>query len=406
MTKLSESETSDSTQMSKTPYPGAEDESTVEWLNRLLGGSVASKDAASGSSTQVEYLYRPNAAHPTLLIPIGHRAVTASALRRFHDSRTKQMTAINLASPFIGHAHVARRVGGEVRRHPQFELIDYLAMKLGEPALFASVILGPKRRNRKPVIQLIRPDGIVVGFAKLGWSDLTKRLVQNECEILRSTEATFPHPIQAPRVLLEETTPDGRQIVVTSAVQNGPFARRKGPLSLDFVLSLARSLSGGMLPISQLPYADMWRQNSIVGPFVDRAISVHGADSRLEVGLWHGDLTPWNTSTTRRKMAIWDWEFAGKDRPIGFDLLHDVFETHRRTEGTDLDAALRSMVADGTTRLSTLTESTDTIIDLYLCELLYRELELEGQRWESATVQKSADALQHLLTQRLGGDNR
>ena len=44
--------------------------------------------------------------------------------------------------------------------------------------------LGAARANRKPVLQLLTPDGETVGFAKIGVSPLTSSLVWAERDAL------------------------------------------------------------------------------------------------------------------------------------------------------------------------------------------------------------------------------
>ena len=50
--------------------------------------------------------------------------------------------------------------------------------------MLVSLHLGPARANRKPVLQLIAPDGETLGFAKLGIGPLTRRLVRAETTAL------------------------------------------------------------------------------------------------------------------------------------------------------------------------------------------------------------------------------
>ncbi len=382
--------------------PNSDSESTTAWLNRLVGGSIGG-DLADGGHGSLEYLFRPNLAEPELLIPIGNRSVTAATLRRFHDSRSLLNSVVSAVSPVIGHPRVLGVTGGETARVGPFELVDELATKLGEPQLIASIILGPKRRNRKPVLQLIRPDGVVVGFVKIGWSPLTRQLVSNERDILLRIESHLPEKIEAPRVLFHDSRPepDGRVIVVSAALKNGPRPKRSGPLTLDFVTSLARSVSGGTVKVRDLTVVPKWLENQTLRPFVDKVLE-HSGEIELEVGLWHGDLTPWNTSTTEKMMVIWDWEFAGLGRPVGFDLLHDLFETERRSDGVSVESALATVASTGAQKLSPLTSEVEAIIDLYLCELLYRETQLEGQRWEATTVDTTDAPLVNCLRRRLG----
>ncbi|MEE3918975.1 hypothetical protein V2I01_12700 [Micromonospora sp. BRA006-A] len=60
----------------------------------------------------------------------------------------------------------------------------YLTEVLGEPAL-VSLHIGPARANRKPVLQLLAPDGRALGYAKLGVDPLTRALVHAEADALR-----------------------------------------------------------------------------------------------------------------------------------------------------------------------------------------------------------------------------
>ncbi|MEL7206717.1 MAG: hypothetical protein AAGK32_00535, partial [Actinomycetota bacterium] len=126
----------------------------------------------------------------------------------------------------------------------------------------------------------------------------------------------------------------------------------------------------------------------------------------LDVGWWHGDCTPWNMLARAGRTYLWDWEFAAPDRPVGFDLLHHRFERLRRRPGVDpahaLDALLievdavldeAGVAADASVRAAT--------VDLYLCELLARELTLEGQRWSGGTMALLGPALVERIERRL-----
>ena len=47
-----------------------------------------------------------------------------------------------------------------------------------------SLYLSPARANRKPVLQLLTPQGQAAGFAKIGTNQLTRELVTAEYEAL------------------------------------------------------------------------------------------------------------------------------------------------------------------------------------------------------------------------------
>lgn len=46
----------------------------------------------------------------------------------------------------------------------------------------------------------------------------------------------------------------------------------------------------------------------------------------VDSALGHGDFTPWNMYVGDDKLAIYDWELAGKDLPIGFDAFHFIIQ--------------------------------------------------------------------------------
>lgn len=329
-------------------------ESTLGWFNELVGGSIG-ESITNTTSEMSTYLFRPNVSEPELLIPLDRPAVTASALKRFHDSRSRLNSTISSLSSVLARLRIPRFFGGEIQAVLPFGILDQLGDQLGEPQLFCSVVLGPKRRNRKPVLQLIRPDGKVVGFAKIGWSPLTNQLVANERDILLRIADNLPTGIEAPTVLHHETRSDPHEqvIVVTSAVHNGPFAHRRGPITADFVVDLARSAPGGTHSVNALPHLKEWGSNPTLRELIPKLLAKHSGDqTKLELGLWHGDLTPWNTSTTKKKMVIWDWEFAGLDRPIGFDLLHHLYESQRRKPTITTSKALETMTKRGVEQLT------------------------------------------------------
>ncbi len=348
----------------------------LDWLSRVLD--------LSSEGAERPYLLRPSAAAPELLLPLAPRTVTAASLLRRHDGRSWRQRLegrVGRAGARVGGLALA---GGETVPLRAFGLVDELANRLGEPELVPAITLGPRRRNRKPVLQLLRPDGDVVGYAKVGWSPLTRRLVTGEAAVLRRIEGRAPAPIVAPRVLLEAadlTTTDGEplDIAVTTPLDpsrlttGAPVGRRQLPT--DWVLGLARCLGTATEPAAIVADRITTGGQTTLDD-VAAAVAARHDDVEVEVGLWHGDLTPWNTLTGRGRALVWDWEFAAEGRPVGFDLLHVHFETTRRGGVDQTDAALASVDADHSTLLAPVTTSSstaDAIVDLYLLQLLARE---------------------------------
>lgn len=384
------------TQSSEVPESGANE---FKWLEKVLFG------ASDGAKTR--YLARPSAGEPHLLLPVRPRSVTAAALRRHHDARSPVEKIVGLAAETAGRLGVAHLAGGEMIDLPPFELIEQLRTKLDEPELIASIAIGPPRRNRKPVIQLLRPNGTSVGFVKVGWSALTRELVTNEAARLKNVAGRLPAPLSAPEVLCELAT-DDTDAVVTSPLAVSPTMRSAPPLSAEAVLGLARCRDSQRLSVGKLgTVADMRASAKPLPIDVERLVAKHDA-VELEAGLWHGDLTPWNMATSGPTVMVWDWEFAGLDRPVGFDLLHAAFERVRRAAPNNEQAAVDTVMAEAPAILRPVRgaamskDALEAYRDLYLAELICRETRLAGEGWTPSNLGPLDEVATAVLKKRLG----
>jgi len=362
------------------------------WLLDALGGL--------GTGDRAAALVRPSADHPELFIPLASPAVAAASLRRYHDGRShadRAKTAIALAAARSGTLRFAP--GDQVEAGP-FAIVERLSVELAEPDLHAAVTLGPRRRNRKPVLQLIRPDGSTVGFAKVGWSPFTRTLVDNEATWLRRFEGHAPAGVEIPRVLACIDEPD-RLVVVSSPLVTSPLSGLAGRLSCEQVIELSRALGSRRVGFGELPHVDALRTGR-VGQLVDveAMVRTHN-EAAIELGAWHGDLTPWNTSTARGTTLIWDWEFADGDRPVGFDLLHNAFELVRRAAPKNEKNALVSVCKEADSILTPLGQPAEAVVDLYLCELVQREARLRGEGWDPTDLGPLESHAAGMLNERL-----
>lgn len=371
----------------------------MEWLRNVLGGAGTGPDEA--------YLSRPSSAAPYLLIPLASSVVASSALHRFHDNRSLKERLVGLAAQTVARmGQLERGPGDRVDLEP-FAMIQQLARVLSEPNLIGAITIGPPRRNRKPVVQLLRPNGETVGFAKVGWSPFTKQLISNEGHWLRQVDGNMPKGLIAPKVLFEGPvlTAHGAAtestVVVTGPLETGPFSRRRKPLELGLIAELGRSLGSRDEHVRDLPTVRAATSNELshLVP-ISELVHKHG-DTTVETGIWHGDLTPWNTATNLAGMSIWDWEFAGGNTPIGFDAMHIRFETVRRAAPSNEEAAVQTIIDETPHLISALGQQSDPMIDLYLLELLSREVRLAGEGWEPSNLGPLDQVVIRALTRRL-----
>ncbi|MFT7597799.1 MAG: hypothetical protein ACI8TP_000719 [Acidimicrobiales bacterium] len=372
-----------------------------EWLRTALGGT--------GTGLSRPYLVRPSAQDPQLLLPLRPTAAARTSLRRYHDDRSASERMTGLAGEAIGRLGLLKLAGGEEIELEPFALIEMLAPALGEPVLIPAVSLGPRRRNRKPVVQLLRPDGIAVGFAKVGWSPFTAELIANEAHWLNLVDGKLPHPLRSPAVLHQASFDQGNgriDVVVSSPLPTSVSSHRSAPIPIEPIVALARIASGGRIALPDLPLVTSWRQSPLADLVDLDALVERHRNVEIEVGLWHGDLTPWNTATERGITAVWDWEFAGDGRPVGFDAMHIAFETVRRAAHGNEAKAVAAVIATTPAILNSIpgravATSADAVIDLYLCELLHRESRLAGEGWRPEHLAPLDEQLRDALNLRL-----
>ncbi len=364
----------------------------LDWLLDALGGPGV------GSSRRM--LVRPSASAPELLLPLESRAAGATSLHRYHDGKGRRERTITFGAIALARLGALRFAPGDVVDIGPFALVQRAAEVLDEPDVQIAITLGPRRRNRKPVVQLTRRDGSSVGFAKVGWSPFTKTLVENEATWLEKLDGGVPDTIQIPTVLAR--IDDGeRTMIVTSALTTSRRSGIDGGLSSTTITELARSLGTVRRRVADLPHLSLIRSGRVSQLIdVDRLLDRHG-DTVLELGLWHGDLTPWNTATIGRTSQVWDWEFADDGRPVGFDLLHMAFESVRRLASHNEANALRDVAARAAAVLEPTGQAVDATFDLYLCELMMREARLRGEGWEPLDLGPLEAHAAALLRQRL-----
>ncbi len=362
------------------------------WLLEALGGY--------GDGERADALVRPSAQQPELFIPLASPRVSSATLRRYHDGRShtdRAKTVIALAAARSGMLRFAP--GDHVQAGP-FALVERLEAELDEPNLHVAVTLGPRRRNRKPVLQLIRSDGSTIGFAKVGWSPFTRTLVGNEATWLKRFAGQAPAGVEIPRVIACIDEPD-RLVVVSSPLTTSPMSGLAGRLGSDQVIQLARALGSHRVEFANLPHLHTLATGRAGQLANVDAMKQRHRDTSIELGAWHGDLTPWNTSTANGTTLIWDWEFADADRPVGFDLLHNAFELVRRAAPKNEHQALIAVCSQAEAILTPAGQPADAIVDLYLCELIQREARLRGEGWSPSDLGPLESHAAKLLNERL-----
>jgi hypothetical protein len=385
--------------VSSTPSPATvttDADPTLSWIGELLcppdSGLRLTTAPSHDEHTVARWLALPSTSRPRLLAPTGGPPA-AAALGQFNDSMTQPARVRKWA---VGQA---LRIGtGKLRRHDQVAVVgepirpdadllgSVLPDMLGERVVSA-VVLGPGRRpNAKPVLQLLRADGRVLAYAKIGWNDLTRDLIANEHKALASWEGEPPTTFAVPRPL-GSTMWNRHSILLVSPAPQRVF--RSGPRNDPPPTRTVREVAahGGIeeVELANAPYVARLRAyadrvsddegirstaRSAIASTIDR-----DGNRKIAVGTAHGDWGPWNMSRVDGTLHVWDWERATDGVPIGTDVLHlhcqaSIFGS-RRSVPTSITLALAEARAQ-LVELGVDPTVHRSLMDLYLVERLLR----------------------------------
>ena len=398
---------------------------SLAWLGDLLwpepSGSRVTLRRGGGRPSSEERIWAvmPSASNPTSLIPVGGRP-GASALRQFNDSMS-QPARIRKAA--VGAA--VRMGAGRLIARDRFvvtpagtdaatqDLIgSVLPEILGVPRIEVAISIGRQLRpNLKPVLQIMHPDGTVIAYAKIGWNDLTRKLVRNEGRALRLWGSSPPRCFEVPR-LIHEGEWNGSAITVLSPHPHRLLrkGRRNALPSVDILREVASCGGVERMPLAGSAYLartqeritslTSGRSAEVLRASLSRTASTESIEEVL-FGSSHGDWTPWNMSLSDAGLFVWDWERLEQPTPVGYDVLHFWFEVGFHKEGLDVATASRSALArshDALERLGVARSSQRSLHRLFLIE---RSLRIEEGRVAGVPVHE--DLSEGLLHELEGG---
>ncbi|GGK08944.1 hypothetical protein GCM10010123_43510 [Pilimelia anulata] len=344
------------------------------------------------------YVVVPAAARPRLVVPAGPGRVVAAAVRAAvvpadAAARRRQWAVAALFRAGLGRLVFRDRLrpgdpaGVGLDRH--------LAAVLGAPVL-ASVHIGPARANRKPVLQLRRPDGAAAGYAKLGVDPLTRRLVAAEAGTLAVLAGLPLGPVAVPRVLHHGRWRE-HELLVQSPLpvrlpRASPAAARAAELRAMVAVAGCRGIAAA--PLADSPYRrGLADRIAALGPAPERGrlaallAAAADPDPRVPFGAWHGDWNGGNSAALADgRVLVWDWERFATGVPVGYDALHHRLQ-RALSAGVPPRAAAADLLAAAPAALLPFGPGVPAaaVALLYLVELATRYL-ADGQRAAGAAI--------------------
>jgi hypothetical protein len=300
---------------------------------------LVSSTPPAGHEPTFTFLALPSGAKPYVLVPpepvlakASLRNVGNAVVWRLRVAEELLGQGLGLGIPqWVRHERVYISFSSDDgASHPT--LLDHFQELFHRSDLSLGVILGQKRPNRKPVIKILSSQGECLGFAKVGWNEISRALVKNEAHVLQSIAelAIAPESFRVPKVL------EYRQVGDAELLVTAPIPPRRAGNSrrmLRFPMEVAKEISAlEERPTEVFAQSSYWSNLKsrigalkpgggpvrALGDGVERLESRYGA-REITFGAWHGDFTPWNMSRSRGTLSIWDWERSGGLVPVGLD---------------------------------------------------------------------------------------
>jgi hypothetical protein len=376
----------------------------LAWLAEVLWGPtpgvelVVGDQVPAGVPASQRWGALPGLTRPRVLVPLASNRAAAEAVRQYSDGMTQRARLAKAAAGLALRSGALpawlRRRGLVVAAAGPAEgslLGDHVPAVLGRADLAAAIVLGPVRPNRKPVVQLIGRDGRPVGYMKVGWNDLTRRLVRAEADTLRRLAGAGPRTFTAPD-LLHQGSWEGLDITISSALPHRLWRRGRRyalpPVAVSGEIAALGGVGEAALGESGwwagLPERLVAVRRAVSGAeaALDRVLErlAGHAGTRLAFGTWHGDWGPWNLRATPGRLLVWDWERSADGVPLGFDLLHFGYQTALQGLGQPPPRAAatgRDRAAPHLAELGQRPGVEELLCDLYLLERLCRAAEAE-----------------------------
>ena len=340
---------------------------------------------SAADPARVRFLAVPHARSPRLIADARSPRLASAATR--HQSRSPRLRTRAAGTVLAAVARTglydrlpgARIVVAGPSGAPSIE--DPLVELLGCTQLRIAMSIGPRRANRKPVLQVADEHGNVVAFVKVGHNELTRTLVRGESASLATLGSRPWEQVRLPQVL--GVMDWGKLTLLALAPLQLPHIRYPASWARERLNTVADEIATGSgqewLPWRVHPLRSRLR-NRFAGSQTT-ASWLHQLDRLpleviLPTGAWHGDLNPGNIAFSPRRCPVWDWErYESGGVPVGFDVLHYDLQRAVTQQRADPQSAVAELLRSSTGTLAPWVDdpdSADAICRAYLITLAER----------------------------------
>jgi hypothetical protein len=357
-----------------------------------------------------ELIFVPSQASPRLLVPAGKPAAAASGLRRFSTALSSKERAIRLVGSVALRAGAEGLLSDRVRMTPrpgaEPSIEQHLSEVLGTEVV-VGLGVGSLRANQKPILQAFDRRGRCVAYVKVGDSELTAGLVQQEGAALAELTKKDWRLLELP-TLLHLGNWQGLELLVISALATA-VRPSSGPLlqpPLAALDELYDRFDEGTAALGQTPYwqglldtaeqVDDARLRTAYKAALERVGESHG-DDLVRLTAWHGDFAPWNLSTRGGRVQLWDWERFATGVPAGLDRVHYVLHTSTRAHGFSAEVIDTALASPFTHHPACPPAAQELLGVLYLASITARYL-LGSQGDQGEVIRPTLETVLEALT--------
>jgi hypothetical protein len=287
--------------------------------------------ASQGYTSARSFVALPSVTSPRWLFPLGNGPCALAGLQVYKpNSRTARILKGLLTTMVATHCQglVPHRV--LVASRGAFALEALVREVTAELQPVFSLSLGTEMRFRKLTVQVMRPNGEILGYVKLPLTDAAVERVRHEAETLNYLWSFPALRSHVPRVLYAGDWGDGTILFQS----RGPS--RPGPVLFNLQCEEFLRLLWGIRATEKPGHvlweevATRWRKaepNFASGWRALGQAALSKAKRELDgvmiaCGAAHGDFAPWNMRTGDGQLFVFDWESASWEAPSSWDIFH------------------------------------------------------------------------------------
>jgi hypothetical protein len=274
-----------------------------------------------------------------------------------------------------------------VRKNVDVSVFEYLRDAVKCADLEFALSLGTPGPHRKPVIQLSTREGSILGYAKVGWNEATNSLVKNEADTIKSLFCGSFENFVMPSVLNAGWW-HSRYIAILSSPESRLLPAAK-TLNLQYINTI-NELAGLHIRRETVQESAFWSELLIrvkkiknghyrgilerkAIPWIENSLG----DARLPFHMSHGDFAPWNSFIRDGRLYLYDWEYARRDAPPGWDLFHFIYQTNVYLKSGSTGKLYEAIASDGNKNMTKiywekLGIGEDTVNTLFLLYIIDR----------------------------------